>query len=147
TGPLAFFAGVCEAPAVGSLKVYHQPWRPPCGIVMPLVPSSKSEIVSAFAGQPAGRVLPPPPVMLPMPPFAPATPLPPRPPVMPPVSPPGPPVVPPIPPSAPAGPPPPPGPLVQFSPALPALVHEPQCAVVVMSVQTLLHTIWLLEAH
>src|SRR5882724_10618916 len=71
TGPVAFFVGVCE-PAFGSLNVYHHPWRPLCGTTMPVVPSSKSEIVSAPAGQPAGRLLPP---MLPvMPPIAPLVP-------------------------------------------------------------------------
>ena len=63
-GPVAFFAGVCW-PALGSLNVYHHPWRPAWGIVMPVVPSSKSEIVSGPAAQVVGRVLPPPPVMPP----------------------------------------------------------------------------------
>src|SRR4051812_31643923 len=80
TGPAAFRAGVC-GPVLGSLNVYHQPWRPPCGTVMPVLPSSKSEIVSAAAGQPAGRVLA---VMPPVPPFVPAVPLPPTPPFLPP---------------------------------------------------------------
>ena len=47
----------------------------------------------------------------------------------------------------PAVPPPTHWPLVQLWPAPHALVHEPQCAVVVTSVHAPLHTIWLLEAQ
>src|SRR5580692_11214956 len=71
---VALAAGDMPALLVASEKTYHQPWRPPCGVTIPVDPSSKSEMTVAVAAQAPGLVPPvpvlppvlPPPTQLPL---------------------------------------------------------------------------------
>src|SRR5579863_218392 len=135
-GPVELAAGDMPPLLVASENTYHQPVRPPCGTTTPVVPSSKSEMVLASAGQPEGRVPPPPPVPDPLPPVP--VPLPPVPVPLPPVPVPLPPVPVPLPPVPvpfpavpvpllpPVLPPPTQAPLLQFLPPLQTVPQLPQ---------------------
>lgn len=140
-GPVELAAGDMPALLVASENTYHQPVRPPCGTTTPVVPSSKSEMVVAAAGQPEGRLPSPPPVPVPLPPVP--VPLPPVPVPLPPVPVPLPPVpvplppvpvplppvpvpVPPVPVVPPVLPPPTQAPLLQFLPPLQTVPQLPQ---------------------
>src|SRR5580692_1806412 len=89
--PVVLAAGDMPALLVASENTYHQPWRPPCGVTIPVDPSSKSEMTSGLAAQ-ARVLLPPVPVEVPpvpvLPPVADEPPVPVLPPVPVPVLPP-----------------------------------------------------------
>jgi hypothetical protein len=150
--PVVLAAGDMPALLVASENTYHQPWRPPCGVTIPVDPSSKSEMTFGLAAQ-ARVLLPPVPVPVPpvpvLPPVADEPPLPVLPPVADeppaPVLPPVPGAVPPVPVLPPVLPPPTQLPLLQVCPAPHLLPQLPQLVVVVMSTQLPLQRLWLDE--